>query len=62
MHPATEFLNPRAKLVHQVADWLKDRARDDSSGAKSLAHVCVVVPTAQSGRNLQFPWNRSGNK
>ena len=54
MHPATEFLAPRAKLVDEVADWLKDRARDDPSGAKSLAHVCVVVPTAQSGRNLRL--------
>lgn len=54
MHPATEFLTPRAKLVDEVADWLKDRVRADSSGAKSLAHVCVVVPTAQSGRNLRL--------
>lgn len=54
MHPASEFLNLRAKLVDEVADWLKDRVRTDSSGAKSLAHVCVVVPTAQSGRNLRL--------
>ena len=54
MLPSTEFLNPRAKLVDEVADWLKRRVRDDASGAKSLAHLCVVVPTAQSGRNLRL--------
>ena len=54
MHPATEFLNPRAKLIDEVADWLKGRVRTDPTGAKSLSHVCVVVPTAQSGRNLRL--------
>ena len=36
MHPASEFLNPRAKLFDEVAGWLKDRARD-LTGTKSLA-------------------------
>ena len=39
MHSATEFLNPRAKLVDEVADWLKDRARDDSFGGDVAACV-----------------------
>lgn len=55
MKLATDFLDPRAKLVDAVADWLvARRLRDDPSGAKSLTHVCVVAPTAQSGRNLRL--------
>lgn len=66
LHPATEYIDPRAKLVDEVADWLRGRepsegrrgyagrVRADPSGAKSLAHVMVVVPTAQSGRNLRL--------
>ena len=62
----TENLDPDAKLVDEVVDWLcgreasggrramPGRIRADPSGAKSLAHVCVVVPTAQSGRRLRF--------
>lgn len=48
-------LHPSRKLVEAVSGWLaENRLRDDPSGAKSLAHVCVVVPTAQSGRRLRF--------
>lgn len=66
MNPATEYIDPLAKLVDEVADWLcgrtpsegrrgyAGRVRADPSGAKSLAHVMVVVPTAQSGRNLRL--------
>lgn len=71
MHPATEYIDPRAKLVDEVAAWLCGRApsagrrgyagrvRADPSGAESLAHVMVVVPTAQSGRNLRLALARS---
>ena len=54
MTPDAEFLDPRAKLVDATADWLAARVRTDPSGAASLAHVCVVVPTAQGGRNLRL--------
>ena len=47
-------LNSGKKLVEETADWLSDRVIDDASGAKSLARFCVVVPTAQSGRNLRL--------
>lgn len=50
----TEFLNPRRKLVYEVVDWLCGRVERDPSGAWSLAHLMVVVPTAQSGRNLRL--------
>ena len=50
----TEFLNPGRKLVDEVVDWLCGRVERDPSGARSLAHLMVVVPTAQSGRNLRL--------
>ena len=50
----TEFLNPGRKLVDEVVDWLCGRVELDPSGARSLAHLMVVVPTAQSGRNLRL--------
>ena len=50
----TELLNPRRKLVDEVVDWLCGRLERDPSGARSLAHLMVVVPTAQSGRNLRL--------
>ena len=50
----TELLNPGRKLVEEVVDWLCGRVERDSSGARSLAHLMVVVPTAQSGRNLRL--------
>ncbi len=57
-----EFLDPRRKLVDEVADWLcgtgaydgKGRVRLSPEGARTLDHVQVVVPTAQSGRNLRL--------
>jgi len=49
------FLDSTRKLVDAVADWLlKGHVREDASGAKSLDHVMVVVPTAQSGRQLRL--------
>ena len=50
----TEILNPGRKLVDEVVDWLCGRIERDPSGARSLAHLMVVVPTAQSGRNLRL--------
>ena len=50
----TELLNPSRKLVDEVVDWLCGRVERDPSGARSLAHLMVVVPTAQSGRNLRL--------
>ena len=50
----TEFLNPSRKLVDEVVDWLCGRVERDPSGVRSLAHLMVVVPTAQSGRNLRL--------
>lgn len=54
------FLSPERKLVDETVDWLCGCARFDSKirktpeGARSLAHILVVVPTAQSGRNLRL--------
>lgn len=49
-----EFLDPARKLVDEVADWLFARVRTTPEGAKSLGHLMVMVPTAQSGRNLRL--------
>ncbi len=40
--------------MDEVVRWLSGAARKDSSGAASLAHVLVVVPTAQSARSLRL--------
>ena len=51
----TEFLNPTTKLVDAVVAWLCQESRVRLvNGARSLAHLMVVVPTAQSGRNLRL--------
>ena len=42
------------KPLDEVADRLTGKVRADPSGAQSLAHVLVVVPTAQSGRRLRL--------
>ena len=47
-------LNPARKPVDEIAAWLCDRVRRDPGGAQSLAHLLVVVPTAQSGRRLRL--------
>ena len=55
-----ECIDPNVKLVDGVADWLcggngcAGLVVDAPSGSKSLSHVLVVVPTAQSGRRLRF--------
>jgi ATP-dependent helicase/nuclease subunit B len=50
----TEYLPPSRKLVDAVADWLLSRVRRDAAGAPSLAHLLVVVPTAQANRQLRL--------
>ena len=42
------------KPLDLVVDALSSRVRKDGSGALSLSHVLVVVPTAQSGRRLRL--------
>ena len=42
------------KPIDEIAERLAGEVRSDPSGAKSLAHLLVVVPTAQSGRRLRF--------
>ncbi len=59
-----EHLDPKRLLVDETARWLAGRVREDESGAKSLAHVLVVVPTAQSARSLRLAiaeaWSPAG--
>ena len=56
----TEFLDPRRKLVDEVVDWLCGSSvyagcgEETPEGVRSLRHVMVVVPTAQSGRSLRL--------
>ena len=60
MKRTKEYLNPERKLVDEVVDWLCGSDRygskivDTPEGARSLAHILVVVPTAQSARNLRL--------
>lgn len=64
----TEYLNPRNKLVDEAVDWLCGSARFPSKmrstpeGASSLEHLLVVVPTAQSARNLRLGLARRAAK
>mgnify|MGYP003317794677 CR=1 FL=1 len=46
-------LEPGRKPVDAAVDWLAAAVCADPSGAKSLSHVLVVVPTAQNGRRLR---------
>ena len=39
--------------IETIVESLAERVRTDPSGAKSLGHLLVVVPTAQSGRRLR---------
>jgi hypothetical protein len=53
-----EFLSPHTPLLHEVVSWLLGNERfcgrlKNVEGALSLSHIMVVVPTAQSGRNLR---------
>lgn len=66
-HQQQIFLNPKRKLADEVVDWLcgsetyQSHVRDDN-GARSLAHMMVVVPTAQSGRNLRLKLAKEANR
>ena len=42
------------KFLDEIVGRLCASVRTDPSGAKSLAHLLVVVPTAQSGRRLRM--------
>ena len=53
-----EPFDARRKAVDAVADFLAAKARPDAAGVKSLAHILVVVPTAQSGRRLRHAFAR----
>ena len=54
------FLNPERKPIDEISDWLCRDEREGgglrrmAEGVRSLAHVMVVVPTAQSGRRLRL--------
>ena len=48
------FLPRTEKLVDAVADWLMTNVETDASGARSLEHLLVVVPTRQSARRLRW--------
>ena len=50
----TVTFEAKTKAVDAVADYLAARARPDAAGAQSLAHLLVIVPTAQSGRRLRL--------
>ena len=43
----------KKKPIDIIVEALAGRVRVEPSGAKSLAHLLVVVPTAQSGRRLR---------
>lgn len=53
MARTTERLDARVKFVDALAAWLAARVRPTPAGARSLAHLLVIVPTAQSGRRLR---------
>ena len=53
----TVWLKPDVLPVRAIADWLVREVREDQ-GAKSLAHLLVVVPTAESGRRLRLELSR----
>jgi len=42
------------KPLDEIVERLTAHIRSDPSGARSLAHVLVLVPTAQSGRRLRL--------
>ena len=62
-----EFLDPEKPLVKEVVAWLLGDDRycgrlRTVEGARSLAYVMVVVPTAQSGRNLRLALAQEANR
>lgn len=47
------LLDPKAKLTSSIVGYLSKKIRTAPSGARSLAHILVVTPTAQSSRRLR---------
>lgn len=54
-----EFLDPAKSLVSETVRWLAPHVRENAAGARSLSHILVVVPTAQSARNLRLALARA---
>ncbi len=52
--PARIYLSPKKPLLDAVVEWLSLNRLERTEGVPSLAHVMVVVPTAQSGRSLRL--------
>ncbi len=48
------YLEPGRKLAQAVTGWLAGKVRILPSGARSLEHILVVVPTRQSARQLRL--------
>lgn len=62
MNLTRDFLNGKSPLLEEVVRWLCDNRLRTVEGAASLAHVMVVVPTAQSGRNLRLALAREATR
>lgn len=60
MKKNASYLDPKRKLVDETVDWLcgsdryESRVRITPEGVRSLSHILVIVPTAQSARNLRY--------
>jgi len=54
MTKSVQYIDPKRKLVDGSVLWLSGRVATTPEGARSLAHVMVIVPTAQSARNLRL--------
>ena len=50
----SDHLNPHIKFVDAVVERLLSSVRTTPEGVRSLGHLLVVVPTAQSGRTLRL--------
>lgn len=48
------YLDPKKPLLDTVVEWLILNRLEKAESAPSLAHVMVIVPTAQSGRSLRL--------
>lgn len=59
MTKSRAFADPHNRLVDETVAWLMTRAVETCEGAHSLAHVLVLVPTAQSARNLRLALARA---
>ena len=54
MEPTQVFLDPEQTLIAGVTAFLEGRCRVLPGGARSLDHVFLLVPTAQSGRQVRL--------